>query len=95
MNKDIERKLAKLEALEAGGVDSWDGYDDSLEDWRKDNLVDELQEDFIRGLEDVLAEAKVDEPAGQGCGYSIDFEDSLVVSLLEIYTNSLKEEGIL
>ena len=26
----------KLEALEAGGVDNWEWYDDSLEDFRKE-----------------------------------------------------------
>lgn len=29
---EMQHKVAKLEALEAAGVDNWDGYDDALED---------------------------------------------------------------
>jgi len=30
ISKDDRRRLAKLDALEAGGVDNWDGYDFAL-----------------------------------------------------------------
>jgi hypothetical protein len=30
---DVQQKLDKLEALEAGGVDNWEWYDASLEGW--------------------------------------------------------------
>lgn len=33
--KENEERLGKLEALEMGGVDNWEWYDESLEDWRK------------------------------------------------------------
>lgn len=52
---------AQLNALEAGGVDNWDGYEFALEDyWKqqeeeelKDNLLDELCEHLCEGAYEV------------------------------------------
>jgi hypothetical protein len=44
--KEVEEKLAKLQALENGGVDNWDGYDFAMEE-----LADE-DEDEDEGDED-------------------------------------------
>lgn len=73
--KKIQRQLDKLNALELGGVDNWEYYDACLSEWYADNEVDELLDTAIENINDVLAEAKVDEPAGQGCGYSITFDE--------------------
>ena len=32
---DIQERLALLDALEAGGVDNWDGYDDAVDEARQ------------------------------------------------------------
>lgn len=71
----LKRAQSKLEALEAGGVDNWEWYGESLKDWFKENEIDELVEDMIEVINDVLAEADVDQPAGAGCGYSITFDE--------------------
>lgn len=34
--EEMKRELRKLYALEAGGVDNWQWYDASLEDYRKE-----------------------------------------------------------
>jgi hypothetical protein len=34
---ETEERLAKLSALEAGGVDNWDGYDWAMESLHKEN----------------------------------------------------------
>ena len=31
---DVQKQLDKLQALEAGGVDNWEWYDESLDSWR-------------------------------------------------------------
>lgn len=40
-SKEVQRRLDKLQALENGGVDNWEWYDQSLEDWFEDEGEDE------------------------------------------------------
>ena len=68
MDKQTERKLAKLAALEAGGVDNWEGYDFALEEYRATIEKEETAEDFVQSLLEMLC-TEIDEPAGRGCGY--------------------------
>ena len=84
--QELEDMVAKLLALEAGGVDNWEHYDVSLEEYRKEKERREREEDWVAFLVGELAEAastNIDEPAGHGCGYGI--EDSgleLIESLI-------------
>lgn len=78
----MQRELSKLHALEAGGVDNWDNYDDALAEWFKENEVDELLDNIIADMNDVLVDAEVDQPAGQGCGYSIRFDEATMRKIL-------------
>lgn len=80
--KELQRKVSKLECLEAGGVDNWEWYDESLSDWFAENEIEELVDEYIENINDLLAEASVDEPAGRGCGYSISFDEDIMESLL-------------
>lgn len=74
--KELQLAQSKLNALEAGGVDNWEYYDESLESWHKENDYEEALEQFIENLYDVLVDAEVDQPAGSGCGYSINIPTS-------------------
>ena len=65
--KELQRNEAKLLALEAGGVDNWDGYDDSLEEWRADNEHDESIDSLINDLESAFGECAY-EPSERGAG---------------------------
>jgi hypothetical protein len=57
---------------------------------KKDRQITELRQvgvrlskpEFIDSLNDILAEAKIDEPAGQGCGYAIHYDEAAVLALL-------------
>ena len=59
---------AILNALMAGGVDNWDGYDDALSEYRAEKSRKEAVE---RIIDDSLSELSlcIEEPAGRGCGY--------------------------
>lgn len=81
--KKMMRDIAKLTALEAGGVDNWDGYSFSLEEWHKENALDEILEGIISDINDILVGADVDQPAGSGCGYSISFDEVAMKKLLK------------
>lgn len=70
LTKEIQRKLAKLEALEAGGVDNWEYYDVSLENWRAETEAEAAAESIIDDILSVIHD-HIEEPAGRGCGYGI------------------------
>lgn len=77
------RDIAKLNALEAGGVDNWEGYSFSLEEWHKENALDEILDEIISDMNDILVEADIEQPAGSGCGYSITFDEIAMKKLLK------------
>ena len=72
--QELQDTELKMRALEAGGVDNWEFYDDSLESFHKElekrekinNLFDEIVEELCEGVE---------EPAGQGAGFGVKAEN--------------------
>ncbi|MHC4296471.1 MAG: hypothetical protein ACYS7Y_04150 [Planctomycetota bacterium] len=64
---------AKLQALEAGGVDNWEGYSEALREYHKEQAKNEAVEQLVTDVIDVLCEG-VHEPAGRGCGFGITDE---------------------
>lgn len=64
----FEKSQAKLNALEAGGVDNWDGYDFALEELRKEDEREEKLNHIAKCIEEILGES-INEPAGRGCGF--------------------------
>lgn len=66
--RELEAAERKLQALEAGGVDNWDGYDSAMEQIIKaqetENKADELLERIAEELSDGIHELE-----GLGCGY--------------------------
>ena len=74
---------AKLECLEAAGVDNWDGYDIALEPLRKAEERREQLEEFVDEIRETIADY-IEEPAGRGCGYGLKQEaDDHIVKVLE------------
>lgn len=68
--RELEKAERKLEALENGGVDNWEGYDFAMEAIRKEEEYDEFMEQIVSDIADAIGEC-IEEPAGQGCGYGI------------------------
>ena len=68
--KELEDCEAKLRALEAGGVDNWEFYDESLSAYldakEREEKIEKLFDDV---LENLCTNGKIEEPAGRGCGY--------------------------
>lgn len=70
--KELERAQAKLLALEAGGVDNWEWYGESLKDWFKEGRLEELLDEVVENVHDILVDgADYDFPAGREAGISI------------------------
>ena len=78
--RKLERDLKKLRALEAGGVDNWEWYGESLTDWFKENdedeLVDRMSDELVDFINDAAIEAEVDYPAGRECGVNVNIPPS-------------------
>lgn len=77
-----QRKLDKLAALEAAGVDNWEHYDLALADWFEEGRKEDLITTFIETLDDIIGEATVNEPAGYRAGYLITYDTDSVEKAL-------------
>lgn len=86
--KELERAEDKLNALEAGGVDNWENYDDSLEEYWAKNEVEEKREALIDDLEVVFGECAY-EPSERGAG--IAFTDNARENAMEV----LEQAGVI
>ena len=69
--KELLRAEAKLNALEAGGVDNWEWYGESLKDWFAENELDERLEALIDELEIAFGECAY-EPSERGAGVAFN-----------------------
>lgn len=58
LTDEIKRRLAKLDALEEGGVDRWDGYDSALSELRKTQKKRDYVDGFINSLVGILDEER-------------------------------------
>lgn len=91
--KELKRAKAKLDALEAGGVDNWEWYGESLKEFRKETELEELIDDITDEILQCASEnGEVEYPAGFECGHSIllgDAEEG-VRSLLERFAQTVK-----
>lgn len=82
----------KLNALEAGGVDNWDNYEDSLTEFFAEA---EFEEELEALIEDIVlaASENFDEPAGRGCGASVRAEGcTAIYELLKSKVKALKTD---
>lgn len=87
----MQRELSKLYALEAGGVDNWEWFDESLKDWRKENELSELLDDTMESFRELLADADVDEPAGARYGYNVTVDEDELKKVLVKFLADAKE----
>lgn len=67
---ELEKAEAVLNALQAAGVDNWDGYDFATEEIRKEEEREEFYDTVAEEIADAI-DVHIEEPAGQGCGYGL------------------------
>jgi uncharacterized protein Yka (UPF0111/DUF47 family) len=90
--KELERAEAKLNALEAGGVDNWDGYDSSLEHFRKTIELEEKIDVLMEDIEVALLEGAY-EPSERGAGFTArDESRKNATELLKRFLSESKDE---
>jgi hypothetical protein len=79
---ELERAERKLEALEAGGVDNWEGYSDSLHEYAAEEMINEEAGALLDVICELLCQG-VYEPSESGAGVAFRPEDE-VLALAEI-----------
>lgn len=93
--KQLERAYGKLQALEAGGVDNWEWYSESLRDWNKENELEELIENMVNDFDDIMVDGVDYEfPAGRDAGISLrinNLGESLFKEMLNRFIKSYKD----
>lgn len=68
--QQLEDSESRLQALDSGGVDNWEGYDISLESYHKDNERRDEIDGLYNEIEEAIGEG-LEEPAGHGSGYGV------------------------
>lgn len=91
--KQLEFAEKKLNALEAGGVDSWDGYSESLAEIAFEIEIEESAWNALAAITETLCDG-VYEPADKHAGYGFTDEslDSAFECLKEFITQTLEKE---
>jgi hypothetical protein len=82
---DMQRKIAKLKALEDAGVQNWGMYTIALEEWQKKVDIEDSIQTAIDDVNDLLTEADIDQPAGSGCGYAISYDEKAMAKILNSF----------
>lgn len=69
--RELERAEAKLQALEAGGVDNWEWYDESLKEFREEVELLEEVDNLMEEVFQIVGEGAY-EPSERGAGFALD-----------------------
>ena len=68
--RELEDSEAQLRALEAGGVDNWEWYGESMKSYNKEIEEREKIKILYDEIETIICSG-VEEPAGHGAGYGV------------------------
>ncbi len=83
--EDLLRTERKLEALEAGGVDNWEWYSESLKEFNKQEEEEERFLDLLSDIEQIFSESAY-EPSERGAG--VAFKDDVQHQLAELFRSN-------
>lgn len=86
--KELEGIEFKMQCMEAGGVDNWEWYDESLKEYQKVKDREEAIEAIFEELLEVLSSTAY-EPSESGAG--IAFRDSEQEDAIKILTDGLNK----
>jgi|SRR6478735_35505 len=86
--KELEKAEAKLNALENGGVDNWEWYDQAMTAYNDSVELEEKVEQLLEDIECTLL-VGVYEPSERGAGFAAS--DDAREQTLEILMNFAKE----
>ena len=90
--KELERMESKLNALESGGVDNWDFYDECLTEYNKEQEMESELDDLMEDVEVAIFEGAY-EPSERGAGFAATQEgrDEARDIILRFINNVIKQ----
>lgn len=94
--KKLQNAAAKLEALEAGGVDNWEWYDEALKDYRATIEREENIRELLNELCEILFTSAY-EPSGRGAGFTCTdeaLEDAAKLMMERIESLSTQQSSV-
>ena len=92
--EELEKIERKMCALEAGGVDNWEWYDESLKEFRKEEDIQETLSDLFTEMCTALSMGAY-EPSERGAGFAFnsDAEEEAERMLHTKFYELLKEHS--
>jgi len=89
--KELEKAEAKLNALESGGVDNWEWYDQAMTPYLESIELEEKVESLLEDIECTLF-VGIYEPSESGAGFAASDEArQQTLELLINFANELKK----
>lgn len=89
--RELERAEKKLQALEAGGVDNWEWYSESLTEYHFEESYEELLDEFTQSFQELIAESEVSPEDSRNGLYLVTGDEDGIRNLLDLFKKSFKE----
>jgi hypothetical protein len=80
----------KLNALEAGGVDNWEWYDESLESIRKEDKLEDVVDMYVQNILELAAIAEVSAEDSRNGLYIVNIDEDETRSILQNFLQEYK-----
>ncbi len=90
--RELYNAESKLNALEAGGVDNWDFYDDSLKEWHEENKIEDAKIVLINDIQEVIAESMVTCEDSRNGVYIVETSEDQLMVCINGFLESIKED---
>jgi hypothetical protein len=80
----------KLNALEAGGVDNWEWYDESLKTIRKEDSLSDVVDMYVRNILELAASAEVSPEDSRNGLYIVNIDEVETRATLQSFLQEYK-----
>jgi hypothetical protein len=80
----------KLNALEVGGVDNWEGYGEALGDIRKEDRLSDVVDMYVQDMLELAAQAEVSAEDSRSGLYIVNIDEEETRGILQAFLQEYK-----
>jgi hypothetical protein len=80
----------KLNALEAGGVDNWEGYGEALDEIRKEDKLEDVVDMYVQDMLELAAQAEVSAEDSRNGLYIVTIDGDETRGILQAFLQEYK-----
>ncbi len=80
----------KLNALEVGGVDNWEGYVEALGDIRKEDRLSDVVDMYVQDMLELAAQAEVSAEDSRNGLYIVNIDEEETRGILQAFLQEYK-----